>query len=66
LNKVTEDEILFHAIDKKEKNDVRIIINSRLDSLIEVEAPVIKGVRTALVRSGEVLSCQMFCDAASL
>lgn len=36
-----------------EKNDVRIITNVDLDSLIKSESPVIKGVQTALIKSGK-------------
>jgi hypothetical protein len=38
---------------KLEKNDIRIITNAALDSLIEAESPIIKGVQTALVKSGK-------------
>lgn len=38
---------------KGEKNDIRIITNSRLDSLIEVDSPIIKGVQTALLKDNK-------------
>lgn len=38
------------ALTNSEKNDIRIITTSELDSLIEVESPTIKGVQTALVK----------------
>lgn len=36
-----------------EKNDVRIITNADLYSLIEAESPIIKGVQTALIKNGK-------------
>lgn len=36
-----------------EKNDIRIITTAKLDSLIEAESPIIKGVQTALVKGGK-------------
>ena len=38
---------------KAEKNDIRIITNSKLDSLIDADSPIIKGVQTALLRNGK-------------
>ena len=38
---------------KTEKNDIRIMTNAELDSLIEAESPIIKGVQTALVKGGK-------------
>lgn len=38
---------------KTEENDIRIIANVELDSLIEAESPIIKGVQTALVKGGK-------------
>lgn len=38
---------------KAEKNDIRIITKSKLDSLIDADSPIIKGVQTALVRNGK-------------
>lgn len=36
---------------KKEKNEIRIITDSQLDSLVEADSPIIKGVQTALLKS---------------
>jgi hypothetical protein len=38
---------------KTEKNDIRIITDSQLDSLVEADSPIIKGVQTALLRSNK-------------
>jgi hypothetical protein len=38
---------------KTEKNDIRIITDSQLDSLVEAESPIIKGVQTALLKSNK-------------
>jgi len=38
---------------KAERNDIRIITNSKLDSLIDADSPIIKGVQTALLRNGK-------------
>ena len=43
----------FDLLTLTEKNDIRIITNDRLDSLIEADSPIIKGVQTALVKSGK-------------
>jgi len=36
-----------------EMNDIRIITKSKLDSLIEADSPIIKGVQTALLRNAK-------------
>ena len=41
------------TLSKTEKNDIRIITTDALDSLIDADAPVIKGVQTALLKSGK-------------
>lgn len=52
-------EFVIKVIDKVkpltkiEKNDVRIITDSQLDSLVEADSPIIKGVQTALLRSNK-------------
>jgi hypothetical protein len=38
---------------KAERNDIRIITDSQLDSLVEADSPIIKGVLTALLRSNK-------------
>jgi hypothetical protein len=38
---------------KTERNDIRIITDSELDSLIEIDSPIIKGVHTALLRGNK-------------
>ncbi len=38
---------------KMEMNDIRIITKAKLDSLIDADSPIIKGVQTALVRTGK-------------
>jgi hypothetical protein len=38
---------------KTEKNDIRIITDSQLDSLVDADSPIIKGVQTALLRSNK-------------
>jgi hypothetical protein len=38
---------------KTEKNDIRIITDSQLDSLVEADSPIIKGVQTALLRNNK-------------
>ncbi|HEY5746935.1 MAG TPA: hypothetical protein VIU12_12710 [Chryseolinea sp.] len=43
----------FVPLTKTEKNDIRVITNAELDSLIETESSVIKGVQNALVKSGK-------------
>jgi hypothetical protein len=42
-----------NPLTETEKNDIRIITNSRLDSLIDADSPIIKGVQTALLRNGK-------------
>jgi hypothetical protein len=52
-------EFLIKVIDKVkpltriEKNDIRIITDSQLDSLVETDSPIIKGVQTALLRNNK-------------
>lgn len=36
---------------KTEKNDIRVITTYKLDSLIDADSPIIKGVQTALLKS---------------
>ena len=43
----------FEPLTKKEKRDIRIITDEDLSDLIEKDAPIIKGVQTALVNSGK-------------
>ena len=43
----------FRPLTRKEKNDIRILTKEPLGSLVEKEDPVIKGVQTALVKSGK-------------
>jgi hypothetical protein len=43
----------FRPLTRKEKNDIRILTKESLGSLVENEDPVIKGVQTALVKSGK-------------
>lgn len=38
---------------KAERNDIRIVTDSQLDSLVEADSPIIKGVLTALLRSNK-------------
>jgi hypothetical protein len=38
---------------RTEKNDIRIITDSQLDSLVEADSPIIKGVQTALLRNNK-------------
>lgn len=52
-------EFVIKVIDKVtpltgiEKNDIRIITDFQLDSLIEADSPIIKGVLTALLRNNK-------------
>jgi hypothetical protein len=52
-------EFVIKVIDKikpltrGEKNDIRIITDSQLDSLVEADSPIIKGVQTALLRNNK-------------
>jgi hypothetical protein len=52
-------EFMIKVIDKikpltrTEKNDIRIITDSQLDSLVEADSPIIKGVQTALLRNNK-------------
>ena len=39
----------FAPLTRGEKNDIRIITNNKLDSLINNESPIIRGVQTALL-----------------
>lgn len=43
----------FDTLTKKEKNDIRIITNKELDSLIDYESPIIRGVQTALLNGNK-------------
>jgi hypothetical protein len=43
----------FDPLTKKEKKDIRIITDDNLNDLIDREAPVIKGVQTALINGGK-------------
>lgn len=45
-----------------EKNDIRIITTAALDSLIDADAPIIKGVQTALVKGGKGFEVQELKD----
>jgi hypothetical protein len=40
----------FGPLSKKEKNGIRIITSDRLDSLVLHEAPIIKGIQSALIQ----------------
>jgi len=42
----------------REKNDIRITTNARLDSMIYADAPAIKGVQTALLRSNKGIAIE--------
>lgn len=46
----------------KEKNTIRIITPAALDSLIDADSPVIKGVQTALVQSEKGVAVNEFKD----
>lgn len=54
-------EFVIKVIDKinpltmTEKNDIRIITDSQLDSLVEADSPIIKGVQTGLLRNNKGL-----------
>jgi hypothetical protein len=54
------DEVV--SLTKTEKNDIRIITNSELDSLIEAESPIIKGVQTALLRGDKGIEIKECTD----
>lgn len=43
----------FGPLTKQEKRDIRIITDANLNDLIDNDAPVIKGVQNALVKSGK-------------
>lgn len=43
----------FEPLSRQEKKDIRIITEDDLNELIEADAAVIKGVQTALVKSGK-------------
>lgn len=43
----------FEPLSKQEKKDIRIITENDLNDLIESDAAIIKGVQTALVKSGK-------------
>jgi hypothetical protein len=47
---------------KAEKNDIRIITNSELDSLIEAGSPIIKGVQTALLKGDKGIEIKESAD----
>lgn len=43
----------FDSLSVNEKNNIRIITNKELDSLIDNESPIVKGVQTALLNSNK-------------
>jgi hypothetical protein len=52
----------FTPLSKQEKKDIRIITNKSLDSLVRKDAPVIRGVQTALVKSGKGIMIEKIED----
>ena len=50
------------SLTKAEKNDIRIITNSELDSLIEADSPIIKGVQTALIKGAKGIAIKESTD----
>lgn len=51
-----------NPLTKTEKNDIRIITDSQLDSLVEADSPIIKGVQTALLRGNKGIQIQESSD----